>query len=183
MRAALTRAVTALFACLLAACEQQDRQFHALSLDLVPVPGAYAETMVTTKMPVGEAPRNEEKQRDHCLKDGPDPVRQEVTEKFDGLCSGPPLKFADGRISGSRQCLWSSEATQRLTMQFHGSYDAKRIEMIVTATAPEGSVRWVRTLTRTGQCLSNGEAIADAIARNDWSIADNTHSAEPHATR
>ena len=102
-----------------------------------------------------------------------DPVRRELTEKLDRLCVGSTLRFEGGSIDGEADCLWSSSATERMTMHFSGSYDRDRIEFVSQASVPGGSVAQTRILERTGNCLTTAEAIDDAIARNDWSIAEN----------
>ena len=170
----MNRAVSLSLVMALTACEAQPGQYQAVAVTTdIAEPGAFEEVTVTRVQPAGGQPRVDEDRKTHCLKEGDAPVRRELTEKFDRLCVGSTLRFERGSIDGEANCFWSSSATERVSMHFSGSYDRERIELVSQASVPGGSVTQTRVLERTGSCLTTREAIDDAIARNDWSIAEN----------
>ena len=120
----MNRSVFLSVALALAACSSEAGQYQAITINTgIAEPGAYQETIMTRIEASGAEPRVKEKSHAHCLKEGDDPVRRELTEKFDRLCVGSTLRFEGGSIDGEANCLWSSSATERMTMHFSGSYD------------------------------------------------------------
>src|SRR5688500_6119430 len=103
----MNRSVLLSAALALGDCSPEGGQYQAITINTgIAEPGAYQETIMTRIEASGAEPRLKEKSYVHCLKEGDDPVRRELTEKIDRLCVGSTLRFEGGSIDGDANCLW-----------------------------------------------------------------------------